>query len=99
MAIGIIPSLAQLNQLAGTNALNFRNATQAIVEFNSYVQGMGEAGLMAAPYSMTQVDADNMLSTYEALAQVCQALLGGVYSGPALPYPFLGNAVPLMGGQ
>lgn len=99
MAIGIVPSLAQLNQLAGQNALAFRNATQAVVEFNSYIQGLGEAGLMAAPYSMAQVDADNLLSIYNNLAQVCQALLGNNYAGPALPFPFLGNAVPLLGGN
>lgn len=99
MSLGIQPSVSQLNAQAGQIALNFRNAVDQVNYFNDYIQNLGEAGLTAAPFSMSTADATNLITMFANLASVTEVLEGQSYTGPALPFNFIQATVALWGGQ
>lgn len=97
MAAGLQPTQAQINLQAGQIVLNARNSLQAILFFYQYLSSIGHAGLMTLGY--TDEDATELLSVYTNMASVVNMCFGLPYTGPALPFNFLAQTVPLWGGQ
>jgi hypothetical protein len=97
MTVGIPPNLGLLNIQAGTLLVNLRNAVQQAQAFGDYISLQGEAGLMAM--GMAQADAAELLDVYANLQALAGAFYGLPYTGPALPFNFYHQIVPLTGGQ
>lgn len=103
MSVGIQPNLGSLNQQAGQILINLRNDLTNLANFNAYLQSLGEAGLMAAPISMAQSDAQQMLQVFADCTAVALVANGGEYptdgSVPSLPHNFLADTVPFTAGN
>jgi hypothetical protein len=97
MAIGVQPTLSGLNQQAGQVILNARNALQAILYFDLYLQSLGQAQLVTLGYSSD--DATALLTMFTNLASVANMCNGAPYAGPALPFDFLTSTAPAWGGN
>src|ERR1700691_1211772 len=98
MAIGIQPTLSQLNQQAGQIALSVRNDMQAVLWFNEYISAIGGAtGLQATPFGMASGDAAAMVAGFGNLAVVATAYQGnGVL---AATFNYMANSELMWGGQ
>ena len=90
------PNFGQINAQAGQIVLDARNALQRILFFNDYIQEMGHTGLVALGFSSD--DATLMRAVYGNLASVANMCLGAPYAGPALPFNFLAQTIPLWAG-
>jgi hypothetical protein len=94
---GIQPTQAGINQQAGQIVLNARNALQQILFFNDYLNDTGQDGLVALGFSAD--DAALLLGVFANMAAVSSMCMGEAYTGPALPFNFLGQTIPLWGGN
>lgn len=94
---GIQPNLSTINQQAGTFLVNLRNAITQARAFNDYLQNLGSAGLIAL--GMSSADATAMLTAYTNLNYLADVFYGAAYTGPALPYAFYNDVIPLTGGN
>lgn len=103
MAVGIPPNAGTLNQQAGQILLSLRNNLMALANFNAYLQYLGVAGLTAAPISMSEADAQEMIAVFEGCTAVAQIANGKEYptdgSAPELPHNFLADCVPFLAGN
>jgi len=102
MAIGNAPTMAALNQQAYQLALQFRSTAQQATALQSYVVGLGQAGLVALGFAAA--DATELLTcaNYMAsLAQVYQGTLqqGGTGGTGAILFNFQSALVPLTGSS
>lgn len=97
MTAGIQPTQAQINLQAGQIILAARNSLQAILFFYQYLSSIGHAGLMDLGF--TDPDATELLTVYGNMSSVVNMCFGQPYAGPALPFNFLAQTVPLWGGQ
>lgn len=96
MAVGIQPSIAQLNAQAGQLALAIRNDQQSVLNFNAYLEAIGGAPQLEV-MGMTNTDANTMISTFGNLAVVATA-----YQGQGLiaaTFNYMANSTPFWGGQ
>ena len=91
------PNFGLINQQAGQIVLDARNVLQRIQFFNDYIQVLGEAGLVALGF--TPEDAALLLAVYGNLDSVANVCTGQNYAGPALPFNFMAQTIPLWGGQ
>lgn len=90
-------NLGNLNNQAGQIVTSLRDSFEAVHRFNLYVQNLGSSGLVALGFSSG--DASLMLAVFGNLDQIRSAYVGGAYAGPALPFDFQGQTVPLWGGN
>lgn len=97
MAAGIPPNSVTLNQQAGVLMVNLRNSIQQAQAFYDYLSTLGINGLVAL--GMTNPDATALLDAYTNLAALSAVFYGQPYAGPALPFNFYNQIVPLTGGQ
>jgi hypothetical protein len=97
MAIGPTPNLGQFQQQTQSAVLNARAALQQILFLNQYIQSEGVAGLVAIGYGSD--DAESLMTVFGDLAAIAAACMGEPYEGPALPFDFLAQTVPLWNGQ
>jgi hypothetical protein len=97
MAPGIQPNLGQLNQQSGQLLVNLRNSIQQAQAFYDYLSGLGVSGLVVL--GMSNPDATALLAVYTNLAALSAVFYGQAYAGPALPFNFYQQLVPLTGGQ
>lgn len=91
------PNFGVINMQAGQIVIDARNVIQRVIFFNQYIQNLGQAGLVALGFSAD--DATLMLNIYANLSTVADVCLGDAYTGPTLPFDFLGQTVPLWAGQ
>ena|ERR1700744_6775367 len=91
------PNFGLLNQTAGQIVLDARNVLQRIQFFNDYIQDLGSDGLVALGF--TAEDAALLLAVYGNLDAVANVCTGQAYAGPALPFNFMAQTIPLWGGQ
>jgi hypothetical protein len=91
------PNLGLISQQAGQIVIDARNIIQRVIFFNQYIQTLGIDGLVALGF--VQADAELMIAVYANLSTVADVCLGEAYTGPPLPFNFLGQTVPLWGGQ
>jgi hypothetical protein len=91
------PNFGLINQQAGQIVIDARNVIQRVIFFNQYIQTLGQDGLVALGFAAE--DATLMLAIYANLSTVADVCLGEAYTGPTLPFNFLGQTVPLWGGQ
>lgn len=97
MAIGNQATQASINAQAGQLVIGTRNNIMDIIQFNSWLQSVGQDGLVST-YGFTAEDATELLNVFvnmNAVAELCQ---GMPYTGPELPFNFVGQTVPLWGG-
>ena len=103
MAVGTQPSWAAVNAQATQIVLQARAALEAIEKYDIYLQGMGAAyleGLATAAGDSTPVDdVTELMSIFQNLAFIAQVANGEAYSGPALPFNFVEQTIPLWNAQ
>lgn len=97
MTAGFIPTQDFINQQAGQIAVNTRNAILQIVQFNAYLQNLGQDGLVGLGFAAA--DATALLTIYTNMNSVAELCQGNTYTGPTLPHNFVGDTLPLWGGQ
>jgi hypothetical protein len=97
VAAGFQPTQQTLNQAAGQIIISLRANMQSVQQFNSYLQVLGTSGLQALGYTLE--DANLLISVFSNLDSIRNMSEGNPYSGPALPYNFVEQTVPLWGGQ
>jgi hypothetical protein len=76
VAIGNIPSLAQVNSQAYQIALQYRSAAQQALAFQAYVNALGQSGLVALGFA--SADASALITQANYMATLAQ-----VYEGTA----------------
>lgn len=103
MAVGTQPNWAYLNSQATQIVLQARSAIDAINKFNAYLQGQGNTNLeaiaTAAGDATAAADVTELLSVFANLAAIAGACGGEAYTGPPLPFNFVGQTVPLWNAQ
>lgn len=99
MAAGLQPSRSQLDQQVTSIVLALRTDMTNVQQVNAYLQNLGVAGLTAAPLSYTAADAQALLTVFANLDSIRVMAQGGAYTGPALPFNFTMQTVPLWGAQ
>jgi hypothetical protein len=97
VSAGIQPNLATINQQAGSLMVNLLNSIEQAQVFYQYLNGLGSSGLIAL--GMASADATALLSAYSNANALANVFYGQAYTGPALPYNFYNQIVPLTGGQ
>ena len=91
------PNFGNLNLAAGQVVVNLRNAFEDVHRFNLFIQNYGKTALVTLGFA--SADADLLLAVFGNLDQIRSAYVGGAYAGPALPFDFEGQTVPLWGGN
>lgn len=91
------PNFGLINAQAGQIVIDARNVLQRIQFFNDYVQNLGVDGLVALGF--TQADAELLIAVYGNLDAVANVCTGQAYNGPALPFNFMAQTIPLWGGS
>lgn len=91
------PNFGIINQQAGQLILNARNVLQQILFFYDYLNSLGVTGLVDLGFSAA--DAQLLLTVYTHMASVVNVCFGEAYTGPALPFNFLAETIPLWAGQ
>jgi hypothetical protein len=103
MAVGTQPSWSYLNSQATQIVLQARAAIDAINKYNAYLEGLGatnlEAIATAAGDANANADVIELMSVFANLAAIAQACGGQAYTGPTLPFNFVGQTVPLWNAQ
>jgi hypothetical protein len=99
MPVGYQSTQQGLNQQAGQIISMLVKAMQNVQQYNAYVQFLGLAGLMAAPLSFAQADAEAILEVFAELDAVRAVLEGDDYTGPGLPHNFVEDTIPFWGGN
>lgn len=97
MTAGNQPSVAQVNQTAGSLAVQLRNLFEQINDFNAWVTAFGGAAALESQLQFTAADAQTIVSTMGNLAQ-----LAGIYQGTgtqADAFGYEANSQSLWGGQ
>jgi hypothetical protein len=97
MSIGVPPSQSSLNNQAGQYVLSLRNDFENAVNFNDYLNSLGQAGMVALGFSSE--DADLMIAIFGNIASIATVYTGGNYTGPNLPFDFQAQTIPLWGGN
>jgi hypothetical protein len=97
MTAGVQPTVSSINNQAGQYVLAIRDDFENIINHNSYLNELGQAGLVALGFSTN--DAALLLAIFGNLSQIAAAYQGGNYAGPALPFNFESQTIPLWGGN
>lgn len=97
MAIGLQPTSASINGIAGNLAVTLRNTCVSIITYNAYIQQLGRTGLTSLGFSGP--DADNLLAVFARLSAYAVAYQGGAYTGPSFPHNFVADTVCLCAGS
>lgn len=79
MAIGNQPNVAQINSQAAQIAMAFRANAQAALQFQAYVVGLGQAGLVALGFASG--DATALLAAANYMATLAQVYQGTATQG------------------
>lgn len=98
MTAGNQPSLAQVNQSAGSFATQLRDVLSGVQQFNAWLGAFGGAAALQASLGFSEPDAAAIISTMgnlDTLRQIYQ----GIAVGQALPFSFAANSEALWGGQ
>lgn len=97
MTAGNQPSLAQVNQTAGSLAVQLRNLFEQVVDFNEWLSAFGGAAELESALGFTAADASTIISTIGNLFT-----LAGIYNGTgtqATVFNYSANSQALWGGQ
>ena len=97
MTAGNQPSLAAVNQTAGSLAVQLRNLFEQINDFNAWLSAFGGAAQLEAELQFSTADAQTIISTMANLAA-----LAGIYQGTgtqAQEFNYEANSQALWGGQ
>lgn len=94
--IGNQTSEAVINNVAGTLAVNLRNACQQILNFQAWLVGVGAAGLQSG-YGFSATDATNLVNAVNYLNTVAEIFDGNASQPTNFNFD---NAVSVLyGGQ
>lgn len=97
MTAGFQPTVASINTQAGQIAVGTRNNIMQIVQFNAYIQSIGQQGLVDLGFA--SADATALLQIFSDMNTVAELCQGQTYTGPTLPHDFVDESLPLWGGQ
>lgn len=81
MAVGIVATIQQVNDMAGTTARAVKVALERVREFKSWLDAQSDADLIALGY--TQADVDTLRSAYGDLAHLADVFAGAGTQGVA----------------
>ena len=95
--IGLQLNSLTLNTLVGKAATQLRDACQNVIELQNFVVAQGQAGLEAAPISLSSSDAEDIINTVNYLYNVAAAYFGD--AAIATDFDFDTAVAQVYGGQ
>lgn len=81
MTVGLAPTVDQINSNLASDAIELRDWAVRALRHWQEVNKLGLAGLMAAPLSMAQVDAQAVLDRSNYMATIAQVYRGTATQG------------------